>query len=92
MIGTSLPAAGSLRGAISIASIRAFRPWSQTVKRGFNGEDLGQEIIMWSWSLLDVAPLVAVLTVSVLFAAALVSTLVRAVLPEPRPNLRLIHS
>jgi len=47
---------------------------------------------MWSWSLLDLAPLAAVLTVSVLSAAALGSTLVRAVLPEQRPNLRLIHS
>lgn len=42
------------------------------------------------WSLLDLAPFAAVLVVSVLSVAALASVLVRAVLPDPRPNLRLV--
>ena len=42
------------------------------------------------WSLLDLAPLAGVLVVVVLSAATLVSALVRAALPDPRPNLRLI--
>jgi hypothetical protein len=42
------------------------------------------------WNLLDLAPLAAVLVVSVLSAAALASVLIRVVLPAPRPNLRLV--
>ena len=42
------------------------------------------------WSLLDLAPLAAVLVVSVLSTAALASLLVRSALPHPRPNLRLV--
>jgi hypothetical protein len=42
------------------------------------------------WSLLDLAPLAGVLVVIVLSAATLISVLVRAMLPDPRPNLRLI--
>jgi hypothetical protein len=43
------------------------------------------------WSLLDIAPLAAVLVVLVLSAAALASALVRAALPDPPPTLRLVH-
>ena len=51
--------------------------------------DHGSDVTMWS--LLDLAPLAAVLFASVLSAAVLISMVGSALLPDPRPNLRLIH-
>lgn len=44
------------------------------------------------WSLLDLAPLAAVLFASVLSAAVLISVIASALLPHPRPNLRLVQA
>ncbi|MFQ5553790.1 MAG: hypothetical protein ACE5GC_00295 [Acidimicrobiia bacterium] len=46
---------------------------------------------MWSWSLLDLAPVAALIAVLTLTGAAVARAAMRAVFGEPRPRLRLVE-